>query len=692
MYATQKNINKKEPTTNDNTYCNKYLLFPDNTGKRKTEGGLRLKGKYKLSTAVKPIITVITVVYNNEATIERCIKSVLEQTYDNIEYIIIDGGSSDGTLDIIKKYQDSIDYFISEPDGGIYYAMNKGIALASGDYLNFMNSDDWFSEKKSISNIIPYINGSKDNIIYGKIMYYKDTTSLHESSYLSIDENILIGHPIPHQAAFIAKKSFNILGNYDTNLTLAADYDWWVRAKVQNIKFINTKEVIANFTSGGSNHQSFLLGQIEAIISLYNHKVENVNEPLKTSKFADTLKKTDFNELEMTLNKIKHNYNINVLLKNLLIPKISIIVPVYNVSKYLQKCLESIVNQTLKEIEIIIINDCSPDLKDDEICMEYANKDNRIVYIKHTKNKGLGGARNTALNIARGEYIWFIDSDDFIDINACEYLYNTSNELKVDVLAFSANSYHIKEDKLVLDYSGGYYSYERNKELYTQKLKGDDFLKLFQDLVSPCLYLFNLELFNNFRFREKVFHEDTDLIPIVLFNAKQIATVKYSPYFRLLRQESITQEDWTELRLLNYFSSLESLFYYTQSNILAQNSSLKTICENRYRYTINILVPSVNIESDNITKQMIHLKVLYDNMFLNTKLLSVSSEPCLSIQETVKIKETLNERLYRFKKMSKKRKVWTIGKVISKKVKIHGILQPTVKKIKLGKYFANKKS
>lgn len=95
-------------------------------------------------------ISVITVCYNCVSVIEQTIKSVLEQTYPNIEYIIIDGGSMDGTVDIIKKYSDTVTYWISEPDNGIYDAMNKGIDMATGDYLNFMNAGDTFFEDKAI--------------------------------------------------------------------------------------------------------------------------------------------------------------------------------------------------------------------------------------------------------------------------------------------------------------------------------------------------------------------------------------------------------------------------------------------------------------------------------------------------------------------------------------------------------------
>ena len=116
-------------------------------------GGLRTRGIIKTSTPEYPLITVVTVVFNGEATLEQTIQSVVNQTYDNVEYIIVDGGSKDRTLDIIKKYEDRIDYWQSEPDKGIYDAMNKGIELANGDWINFMNSGDSFYNECVIKNI-----------------------------------------------------------------------------------------------------------------------------------------------------------------------------------------------------------------------------------------------------------------------------------------------------------------------------------------------------------------------------------------------------------------------------------------------------------------------------------------------------------------------------------------------------------
>ena len=124
--------------------------------------------------------------------------------------------------------------------------------------------------------------------------------------------------------------------------------------------------------------------------------------------------------------------------------KLSVIVPVYNVYPYLRQCLDSIINQTYKNLEIIVVNDASPYSEDDEICKEYAEKDNRIIYIKHEENKSQGGARNTGIKAATGKYITFVDSDDFlIKENIYEQVINTFNKnKKLDVVGFNVNIYY----------------------------------------------------------------------------------------------------------------------------------------------------------------------------------------------------------------------------------------------------------
>ncbi len=117
-------LNKMKPADYKNIVCGKYTFYPDVTKNRIAEGGLRTKGIFKNSD-LKPLVSIITTVKNNYKYMEKAIKSVLNQTYTNIEYIVVDASSSDGTLSIINKYQDEIDYYISEPDHGIYHGMNS---------------------------------------------------------------------------------------------------------------------------------------------------------------------------------------------------------------------------------------------------------------------------------------------------------------------------------------------------------------------------------------------------------------------------------------------------------------------------------------------------------------------------------------------------------------------------------------
>ena len=155
-------------------------------------------------------ITIITVVFNDKLNIERTIKNVLEQDYKEIEYIVIDGGSTDGTLEILKKYSGKIDVLISEEDRGIYDAMNKGIKLSTGNWICFMNSGDIFNSKSSISLNEIYFNNSKISFLYSDTILY-DNKSMKEVGYVTCDHlrRILI-----HQSSIYRKNLHEKYGLY----------------------------------------------------------------------------------------------------------------------------------------------------------------------------------------------------------------------------------------------------------------------------------------------------------------------------------------------------------------------------------------------------------------------------------------------------------------------------------------------
>ena len=141
-------------------------------GNRLGEGGLRTRGLLKKDHDSKPLVSVVTVVFNGAQHLEETIRSIINQSYDNIEYIIIDGGSTDGTLDIIKQYDHTIAYWVSEPDSGIYDAMNKGVSLACGDWINFMNAGDIFSDETTVQHVFSDImNYSTYDCIYSDTLF-----------------------------------------------------------------------------------------------------------------------------------------------------------------------------------------------------------------------------------------------------------------------------------------------------------------------------------------------------------------------------------------------------------------------------------------------------------------------------------------------------------------------------------------
>ena len=231
-------------------------------------GGLRTRGIIKSSQPDKPLITVVTVVYNGEATLEQTIQSVVNQTYDNVEYIIIDGASTDGTLDIIKKYEDRIDYWQSAPDKGIYDAMNKGIGLACGDYISLLNSGDWY-ENNAVSDVITAIkNNLQYDIFYGMMRIYSE-----DYKYLWVygyGHNYLEHSMISHPTSFVAKKIYAIY-KYNLKYKSAADYDLFLTLFQKGYKFYFIEKILANYILGGMS-DSFV-GKKETSKVRFKHKV-----------------------------------------------------------------------------------------------------------------------------------------------------------------------------------------------------------------------------------------------------------------------------------------------------------------------------------------------------------------------------------------------------------------------------------
>jgi len=196
---------------------------------------------------IKPLITVVTICYNAVDTIEETIKSVIEQTYPNIEYIVIDGGSTDGTVDIIKKYQDKISYWVSEPDRGIYDAMNKGTMKANGRWINFMNSGDVFYNNHILEDVFSN-NIDNADVIYGSVMLDKKGKEI-EVRPGSFDE-FWKGSRFCQQSAFISTE-LHKKHPYDLQYKIAADFNFFYNIYKENKVFLFVDLVVSKISLGG---------------------------------------------------------------------------------------------------------------------------------------------------------------------------------------------------------------------------------------------------------------------------------------------------------------------------------------------------------------------------------------------------------------------------------------------------------
>lgn len=197
-----------------------------------------------------PLISLITISRNNAVGIEKTIQSVINQTYNNIEYIIIDGASTDGTVNIIEKYNKQITYWISEPDSGIYNAMNKGIKRSKGDYIVFLNSGDELYESQTMHKIVSQADNL--DIVYSNIKMINKNKSYIKESPRKLTFQYFTHNAIPHPATLIKSNLFNSVGFYDESLKIVSDWKWFMIAICKmNATYKKTNILAAKFYEDG---------------------------------------------------------------------------------------------------------------------------------------------------------------------------------------------------------------------------------------------------------------------------------------------------------------------------------------------------------------------------------------------------------------------------------------------------------
>lgn len=268
LWAHKQKVFPIPPTIDE--YKNK-LPHPD-----RIEGGLRFTKKFEREPQLgEPLVSIITVSRNSEMTIERAIKSVLNQTYRNIEYIIVDGGSTDKTLKIIHKYEKHISYWISEPDKGISDAFNKGIAQSTGNIIGIINSDDWYCNNAVELIVGKYIKDRNCCILHAKLQYW-DAKSRPYYVFSGNDNKLFFRSTINHPTVFVSRNVYKEIGLFSLSYKYAMDYEWLRRAKTQHKSFCYINKIISNMSLEGVSDHRWLQGHIEMMKARSDHGVNPI--------------------------------------------------------------------------------------------------------------------------------------------------------------------------------------------------------------------------------------------------------------------------------------------------------------------------------------------------------------------------------------------------------------------------------
>ena len=455
----------------------------------------------------QPKVSVIIPVYNTERYLRQCLDSVTKQTLHDIEIICVDDGSTDHSLKILEDYAagDSRITILTQKNLYAGVARNRGMEIAQGEYFVFWDSDDYFDLTTLEKMYSQAQNIDADIVMCGVKIYYQNTGETRAAPWM-LDKQFL-----PKQ------QPFSRMDIPFTIFKLTSPAPW---SKMFRREFL--KEVGIEFQATRNSNDLFFttmafalaerIGYVDELLIYYRREHGNNLQALKSSSPMDfynalcavreELKKRGLYQVlgqsfiemarsscefnfktisEDALSSDKRNKIIDEFTGN--IPKVSIIVPVYNVEKYLADCIDSLISQTMQEIEIICVDDNSQD-GSYNILKQYAAKDPRITLLHNEENRGTLFARKNGVMNSRGEFIMFVDSDDHLAPNACQTAYELIVGSDVDILQFTA-----RVENLSGSNSAGEWL-EKNLQVQNRIIKGIEILNAvyIQRTIPTCLY------------------------------------------------------------------------------------------------------------------------------------------------------------------------------------------------------------
>jgi len=385
------------------------------------------------------LISVITPSYNSADTIERAIQSVVDQDYPQWEHIIVDGGSTDGTLDILKKHPHL--HWISEPDKGQADAMNKGFARSKGDVIVYLNADDYFFPG-AFSAVVPEFKKGAFFVV-GNIFVKSKRLGVE---YLNIPRITLEG----------------MLRHWEPNAFSYNPVGYFYRREVQNacpfnapnystmdLEFLLDAAALYPFTK-----VEYTLGCYEDGLKTKTHQTQIQHDYWQPATFPYldrhiarltdeerenylAARRAGYVRQQAESNWRRSQEGITLSLPPSTKTRISVIIPAYNCREYISRAVDSVLRQDVPCLEILVVDDASPDDVVDVITKRYGG-DERVILLRHAENKKQGTARNTGLKHASGDYVFFLDADDWLDPGGLKALLTIAEQYEADIVACGA--------------------------------------------------------------------------------------------------------------------------------------------------------------------------------------------------------------------------------------------------------------
>ena len=519
-------------------------------------------------------VSIIVPVYNVEPYLRQCLDSVLGQTFKNFEVLLVNDGSSDSSGDICREYveKDSRFHYFEKENGGLSDARNYGIERAQGEYLTFIDSDDFVNEKH-LENLFLASRLTNADITIGGFSRFENGTFWLYQDYFSSDSLVSFtsAQAIQHLDSMFdvpflnfstawgklfKRELFNELrfpyGKYAEDQFII----WKLYLKARSIYTFNVDSYVYRINKNG----------LSSVFSLKHlDYIEALEERIKSTKDLEGIDiNLSFNMYRYVLQRIlgqleEHDYIdeskevreklelaeqgqypfLTDEVKEIELENggelISIVVPIYNVEKYLRMCLDSIEQQTYSNIEVLLINDGSPD-SSGEICQEYVARDSRFRYFEK-ENGGLSDARNYGIERSNGMYLTFVDSDDWLSLTYVEDLYQAAIRNDADTVVSHYTIYNESDKNYYVHIWDDYYEKtctgeELVLELPSLELNGYIY-------ITGWGILFKKELFNNIRFPKGKVIEDSRTNYKLFFRSNKVAYIHKEIYYHREGIESI---------------------------------------------------------------------------------------------------------------------------------------------------------